>query len=331
MKHCLTLVSLLVLALAQACSPRSSYYDITGSAQGGRYVVRVNLAPDGNAAALSPEAVKVGIDSILTAVDNSVSGYNPQSLLSRFNAGENVVLDGIFRDILERSVEYFHLTEGALDVAAGPLFNIWGFGFTDDEMPSAEKVDSVRANCGMALALAGGPAVYNFNAVAQGYSCDLVASYLRSLGVKDMLINVGGEMFCDGLNQNGCPWSIGIDRPTDGNNASGKDIQAVFHTSGGPCGVVTSGNYRKFYVRDGRKYSHTVDPRTGYPVTHNLLSATIIAPNAADADAFATCCMVIGLEKAREFVLSHEGIEACLVYDDAGGMSVWTSPGFELD
>ena len=173
--------------------------------------------------------------------------------------------------------------------------------------------------------------VLNFNAIAQGYSCDKVASYLHGMGVKDMLVDIG-EIYCEGVNPAGKPWKIGIDRPVDGNNSPGADLDGVWESGGKSCGIVTSGNYRKFYVRDGRKYSHTIDPRTGWPVEHNLLSATIVAPNATDADAYATYCMVIGMEAAREFILSNAGrIEGYLIYsDETGEMQEWASPGFSI-
>ena len=171
----------------------------------------------------------------------------------------------------------------------------------------------------------------NFNAIAQGYSCDKVASYLHGMGVKDMLVDIG-EIYCEGVNPAGKPWKIGIDRPVDGNNSPGADLDGVWESGGKACGIVTSGNYRKFYVRDGRKYSHTIDPRTGWPVEHNLLSATIVAPNATDADAYATYCMVIGMEAAREFILSNAGrIEGYLIYSDENGeMQEWASSGFSI-
>jgi thiamine biosynthesis lipoprotein len=126
------------------------------------------------------------------------------------------------------------------------------------------------------------------------------------------------------------PWTIGIDSPVDGNNKPGEDLQAIFKVPSGPHGVVTSGNYRKFYVRDGRKYAHTVDPRTGYPVSHSLLSATILAPDATLADAYATYCMVIGLEHSKEFLSSCPDLEGCLIYDEDGQFKIWTSSGFSI-
>ena len=171
----------------------------------------------------------------------------------------------------------------------------------------------------------------NFNAIAQGYSCDLVAEYLHSAGICHMLVDIGGEIYCEGLNPAGQPWGIGLDRPEDGNNTPGQDLQGVFRAGPAPCGVVTSGNYRKFYVRDGKKYAHTIDPLTGYPVTHSLLSATVIASDATEADALATYCMVIGFEAAKAFILSRPDLEGCLVYDEDGMMKTWTSDGLVLE
>ncbi len=170
----------------------------------------------------------------------------------------------------------------------------------------------------------------NYNAIAQGYSCDVVARYLYSIGVKDMMVEIG-EIFCDGKNPQGKPWTLGIDRPVDGNNDPGAQMHGIFRVPEGPHGVVTSGNYRKFYMRDGKKYSHTIDPRTGYPVSHSLLSATIVAPDGMLADAYATYCMVIGLEASKEFISSSPEVEGCLIYDDGGIFSTWCSDGFSLE
>ena len=143
-----------------------------------------------------------------------------------------------------------------------------------------------------------------------------------------MMVDIG-EIYCDGVNPAGKRWTIGIDSPVDGNNQPGENLQAVFSVPDGPHGVVTSGNYRKFYVKDGKKYAHTVDPRTGYPVSHTLLSATILAPDATLADAYATYCMVIGLDEAKAFIESREDLEGCLVYDLDGEFVTWCSEGLE--
>ena len=138
-----------------------------------------------------------------------------------------------------------------------------------------------------------------------------------------MLVDIG-EIFCEGLNPAGRGWTIGVDNPVDGNDTPGADIRGVWESDGGACGIVTSGNYRKFYVRDGKKYAHTIDPRTGYPVTHGLLSATVVAPTAAEADALATACMVLGPEAARDLILSRPELEGYLITGDGS----WMSDGF---
>lgn len=308
------------IVFLNSCAARYGYVQITGYAQGGTYSVKADLGGTGK----TPEVVKAKIDSILSAVDISVSGYNKSSLLSRFNAGENVVKDSIFTELCELGDRYAALTDGAVDVWAAPLFDIWGFGFTRDSLPSAELIAEAKARCELHKKV-------NFNAIAQGYSSDIVAGYLRKIGVKNMLVDIGGEMYGQGVNPGGKSWTIGIDSPVDGNYEPGASIQDIYELPTTPCGIVTSGNYRKFYVKDGRKYAHTIDPRTGLPVTHNLLSATVISSdpsstrNATDADAFATYCMVIGLEQAQKFILSNPHLEAVLIYDENGQMKTWRS------
>lgn len=169
----------------------------------------------------------------------------------------------------------------------------------------------------------------NFNAIAQGYSSDAIASYLYRAGVKNMLVDIG-EIFCDGVNPSGVPWSIGVDKPVDGNETPGQMLQGIWTSGGKACGIVTSGNYRKYYVVDGKKYSHTIDPRTGYPVRDSLLSATIVSADAMSADAYATYCMVIGYEKAKSFISGKSGVEGYLIYSSGGEMRTWKSEGFAL-
>ena len=323
-------IYLIVLAaLCSAACNDTHYYRISGYAQGGTWQVKYR------GARLTPDRVQAGVDSLLREIDFTISGYNKASLLSRLNAGDSVVLNQRFLELYEHSYRMWEASQGAFDVASGPLFGIWGFGFTGDSLPSAKAVQDCLEDCGTGRLISPdgmrsllGEKItarqllrdkdeqalprLNFNAIAQGYSCDVVADYLHGLGVSDMLVDIG-EIYCCGLNPSGKGWSIGIDNPVDGNNTPGADIKDVWTSDGGSHGVVTSGNYRKFYVRDGKKYSHTIDPRTGYPVTHNLLSATVIAPSAWEADALATWFMVIGFEQARAYLDSHPEIQACLI------------------
>lgn len=375
-----TVAALLIVS----CSGRGRYVAFTGYAQGGTYSVKINTS----GVHVPREDIATAIDSILTLVDTTLSGYNKASQLSRFNAGETIVPNRLFSDIYSFSRDIWSETGGCVDVAAGPLFDIWGFGFSTDSLPSGDRVLETLAACGMSRlrpAIAPGvpadsrslvsssesslasspssgstlgqlsslspsesnaasspssgstldspldpaPALLNFNAIAQGYTCDLVAGYLRSIGVSDMLVDIG-EIYCAGLNPAGRDWTIGVDRPVDGNETPGADLDGIWLSGGRSCGIVTSGNYRKFYVRDGRKYAHTIDPRTGYPVEHSLLSATIVASTAAAADAYATYCMVIGFDEARAFIESRPDLEGYLIRDADGTMLEWASPGFTL-
>ncbi len=304
--------ALLAIAALVSGACTQEYVTLGGYAQGGIYSVKYNPA----GVKVSRAEAQQAVDGILEQIDTTLSGYNRKSLLSRRNAGERVELNDMFREIEEISEHYRELSGGAFDVAAGPLFDVWGFGFTADSLPSDEAISAAMERYRKREVL-------NFNAIAQGYSCDKVAAYLHSIGVKDMLVDIG-EIYCEGLNPKGQGWTIAIDTPSDGNNTPGASISGLWHSDGGAYGVVTSGNYRKFYIKDGKKYAHTIDPRTGRPVDHNLLSATVIAPTATEADALATYFMVIGFEKARSWVEDHPGIEACLISSDL----TWTSPGF---
>lgn len=334
------IAALLGLICACSCSD-NNYYKLRGYAQGGEYGITYK------GASIPPEKVKEGADSLLREIDLTLSGYNKGSLLSRLNRGEKVVITPMFARLYRESMQMWEQSGGAFDPASGALYDIWGFGFTSDSLPSQKKIESVLHQCGMGrlvdadtidswckegkevtaddlLKTPGGPAPeLNFNAIAQGFSCDLVYEYLKGLGVTDMLVDIG-EIRCCGLNPGGKGWSIGIDNPVDGNNTPGQDLRDVWNSNGRDCGIVTSGNYRKFYIKDGVKYSHTIDPRTGYPVTHSLLSATVVADNASEADALATYFMVIGDKEAQEYLSRRPELKACLISSDG----VWKSPGF---
>ena len=337
----------IVVSVLASCQHKAGYITISGYAQGGIYTVKINM--DGVCA--SPEEIRDGVDGLLTGIDRSLSGYNRNSLLSSFNEGKEIAPDQLFLDIYSRAYGIWEETGGVVDVASAPLFDIWGFGFRSGEFPDEDTVAKAMKQSGMhrlrrdiravmtpdghltgisLLSDGGEGPKLNYNAIAQGYSCDIVADYLHSIGVRDMMVDIG-EIFCDGKNPSGKPWSLGIDKPVDGNNELGAELQGIFRVPDGPHGVVTSGNYRKFYVKDGRKYAHTIDPRTGLPVSHNLLSATIVASDATTADAYATYCMVVGLEDAKAFIESRQDLEGCLIYDQGGEFRTWCSEGFELE
>ena len=325
-----TVLLLLTSSLLFFCSCEKSdpYVRIEGFAQGGTYHVICRAVPG-----VKEPALRAEIDSRLLAIDGSLSGYNKGSLLSRLNAGEDLPLDSLFVECFRRSKEIWTETGGAFDPSAAPLFDLWGFGFSNKGIVTQAAVDSIRAFIGMdRLSLEErGDGTHlmktdprmklNFNAIAQGYSCDVVARYLDSLGCENYLVDIGREIRCKGKNAAGTLWRIGLDRPEDGNYEEGRNLQAILEVT--DCGIVTSGNYRKFYVEDGQKYAHTIDPLTGRPVSHNLLSATIVAQDAATADAYATWMMVVGLDRARDILAARPDLDALLVYDRDGQMQTF--------
>lgn len=331
----LTLAALLLSAACQ--SGAGTYARIEGFAQGGTYHVICRL-PRG----CRQQAVADSIDNILAGIDRSLSGYNKGSLLSRINAGEDLPLDGHFIVTFNRSVEVWNESDGAFDPSAAPLFDLWGFGFEEKDAGDADAaIDSIKAFVGMDLfsieerddgphlVKADPRAKLNFNAIAQGYSCDTIARWLAARGCTDYLVEVGREIVCRGMSSRGGPWRVGLDKPIDGNMDEGKDLQEIIDVTGQ--GIVTSGNYRKFYIRDGQKYAHTIDPSTGRPVTHNLLSATVLAVDATAADAYATWFMVAGPEKAAAIAGSKPGIEAYLIYAQDDSMKVIHTDGIKLE
>lgn len=317
--------------LVSGCADSSSYRKIEGFAQGGTYHITYSTkTPAGDTIAVSEDSLGKRISEILKNIDYSFSGYNKSSLLSKVNEGENVELDDMFIELFETSKIISKETEGYFDISGAPLYDFWGFGFKDsdkmtemqDNVETQTIIDSLLDFVGMENVRIEGrrlvksdPRVkLNFNAIAQGYTCDKIAELLEDCGIGDYLVEVGGEIMCKGRNASGRLWRIGIDKPIDGNEKAGENIEEIINVT--DCGIVTSGNYRKFYIVNGRKYAHSIDPHTGYPVQHNLLSATIIAENATIADAYATYCMVVGKEKAIEFIKLHDGIRGYLICAD---------------
>ncbi|PKO99631.1 MAG: thiamine biosynthesis protein ApbE [Bacteroidetes bacterium HGW-Bacteroidetes-8] len=276
------------------------------------------------------------VEGILKNIDLSLSVYNKESLITKINNGEDLEVDSLFRNVFNRSYEIYKISGGLFDVSAAPLFNIWGFGFKNKMSITKERVDSAMQLTGMdKISIENSKVIrtisnitLNFNAIAQGYTADVIASEFEKLGIINYLIEVGGEIFCKGVNPKGKKWSVGIDRPVDGSMIQGEDLQDILLLSGG--GLATSGNYRKFYEEDGQKYSHTINPLTGYPAKENILSATVTAPDAMTADAYATWFMVAGVEKAIEIIESDPTIEGYLVYSQGEAVKVYKSTGIKI-
>ena len=265
------------------------------------------------------------IDSLLEEFDKTASIYDKNSIISRINNNEpGVEVNDIFKKIFNRSMEISVITDGMFDITVGPVVRAWGFGPDTVFNTTNVNIDSLLEFVGYnkvylidnKIAKSNPGVILDFNAIAQGYSVDLVSDFLQSRGINNYLVEIGGEVYCSGYKNGNTNWRIGIDKPVEGSQLAGKNIQAVVNLTNK--GLATSGNYRKFYYdEDSVKYSHTINPRTGKPVNHNLLSATVIADDCMTADAYATSFMVMGLEKSILFLTEHPELNALLIYSDS--------------
>ena len=280
----------------------------------------------------SEEDYQSQIEEELRRFDASLSPFNPTSIISRFNQNDtSVVADMWFSRVFNRSKEIWHDTEGAFDPTVSPLINAWGFGFKNGVPMTPEIVDSLWHLVGMERVELLGGRLYkddprmtlNFSAIAKGYAVDVVASFLRGKGVENYLVEIGGEVVARGKNERGEIWRVGIDTPDEGNVAGGESDAVVMLDD---AALATSGNYRNFRIVDGRRVAHTINPATGYPVQHSLLSATVLASDCMTADAYATAFMVLGTEESKKIVLDNPHIEACFIYQNKQGeREVWMS------
>jgi FAD:protein FMN transferase len=328
MKNRFVLPLLFCVTIINGCISRKPVLEsFTGFTQGTTYSIvyddRINVSPD---------TLKLRVEEILHQFDLSLSVYNDSSIISRINKNLDAVPDSFFLDVFNKSVLISQMTGGAFDITVGPLVKAWGFGPDEHKNFTDAKRDSLLQLVGMdKVSLVNGriekklPGVtLDVNAIAQGYSVDVVCRYFKSIGLKDFLVEIGGEVMAVG-SKGGAPWKIGIDRPEDNNLIPGQSLQAIIKVV--DLAVSTSGNYRKFYVENGIKYSHTIDPKTGYPAKNRLLSATIVAGNCTMADGIATACMVMGKDKAIDFINAHNELSAYFVFsDDEGNFKSWMSP-----
>lgn len=264
------------------------------------------------------------IDSTLKSVDNSLSPFNKHSVITAINENRDTLVDAQFTDVFNLAQIIAETTDGAFDITVAPLVNAWGFGFKQGITIDSITVDSLLQYVGYKsirltdnkVTKQNPQTMLDCSAIAKGYGCDRVARMLEYHGVKDYMVEIGGEVVAKGNNDKSKQWSIGISRPTDDKSGAINELQEILHISGKS--VATSGNYRNYRYEDGRKLSHTIDPRTGYPVTHTLLSATVIANDCATADAYATAFMVMGIDKAVEICKKKE-IDAYFIYSTPEG------------
>ena len=252
------------------------------------------------------------IEAELQQVDAEFSMFNKQSTVARINRGDDVQPGAMYQEVWQLAQQVTADTYGAFDVTVAPLVNAWGFGFKNRQLPTPAQVDSLMQIRNQ----------YDFSAIAKGYGCDVVARLLASKGIRNYMVEIGGEVAVGGVNPQGQPWNIGVTKPVDDTLSVQGELQTVLSLT--DCTLASSGNYRNFYYEGGRKYAHTIDPRSGYPVQHSLLSATVIADRCATADAYATSFMVLGLDSARMVLDRHPELKAYLIYTDAEGeLAVW--------
>lgn len=331
MRYLTLFLCFLILSCTQR-EPRLVVY--TGNAQGSTFQIRfMSTLPD-----KAVDEIKTDIGRQFEDIDNSMSTWVPTSLISQINeSGEWVEVDFYFLDVLERSLEIAEETNGDFDPTVGPLVRLWGFWFDEIRgQVSDEQVQETLDLVGYDKVEIDGNRVriplnstIDFNAIAQGYTVDMIADYLEFMGIERYMVEVGGEIIARGLNDKNEVWVIGVDKPQENIDV---DERFQFILKLENAALATSGNYRKFWVdaETGLKYSHTIDPQTGYPAKNNLLSASIIAPTAMDADAYATLCMVRGLEECKAFLASKPDLEGYLIYaDQASNWQEYITQGFK--
>lgn len=276
------------------------------------------------------------IEAELQKVDHSLSPFNKTSIISRVNRNEKVKVDEMFSEVFQLAEKISGDTDGAFDITVAPMVNAWGFGFKTGNPPTKQTIDSLRAIVGFnTVSLQDGYVIkknpktmLDCSAIAKGYGTDVVARFLKKKGVQNFMVEIGGEIVVNGNSEKLQPWRIGINKPTDDSLNTSQAIQDVVSVSN--IAMATSGNYRNFYYKNGKKYAHTIDPKTGYPVQHNILSATVFADDCATADAYATSFMVLGLDGAKKILEKHPELCAYLIYSDQKGSNqIWYSPSLQ--
>lgn len=272
----------------------------------------------------------------LQAVDQSLSMFNPNSTISQINSGKSNETDSLLRTIFHIAREVSQATDGAFDITVAPLVNAWGFGFKHGALPDSLQVDSLRQLIGWnRISLKDNKffredprMIIDLSAVAKGFGSDCVAQMFRKHGINNFMIEIGGEVVTSGVSPKAKAWRIGVNKPQEDSTSTSNELQTILQMNN--CAMATSGNYRNFYIDNGRKIAHTIDPKTGYPVQHSILSSTVIAPTCAIADAYATAFMVLGLEKSLQVLDKHPELMAYFIHTDKeGNYQVWKSPGIE--
>ena len=324
-----TLLYFFLFIALSFCTLAQKFIKINGFTQGTTYSLTFG--------ADNSSFFQKGIDSILSQIDQTFSSYNKNSILNKININQqDVVLNEDFIDLFKISERISKKSFGAFDITVGPLVRAWGFGADNIIRIDTTKIDSFLKITGYKkVAFKKGRVVkenanikLDFNGIAQGYSVDLLAEFLEKYKVKNYMVEIGGEVRTKGNNERGEMWLIGIDKPTDDPSTGVHELQTIVKISGKA--ISTSGNYRRFYIKDGKRYAHTINPSTGYPVNNGVLSVSVIADDCTSSDAYDTAFMVLGLKKSLELIKKLKNVEAYFIYTDENGkIQVAFSEGFK--
>lgn len=306
----------------------TNYFQIQGAAEGTSYNIVFEVE--------NGYGIQDRVDELIADFESSLSVYDAGSIISKVNRNEDVEVDSYFKAVFNRAKEISEQTGGLFDISAEPIFKEWGFSFQKQTTANPSLIEDLLQYTGMdKVWLAGDKVVkahpklkLNANAIAKGYSADLVANLLDDENIENYLVEIGGEIRTKGISPRGGAWAIGVDRPTDTNLIPGQDVQVVLNLSNKA--LATSGNYRQFYIKDGKRISHTINPKTGYPVDHTLLSVTVVADDAISADAYATAFLVAGIDDALDLLDSIEDeVDVLFICDDDGEFKVHYTGGLE--
>lgn len=326
MKYVIIIFTLLISCVDS--NPKKKIITNLGNTQGTTYSIKY----------VSSQGINYqnDIDSILKAVDLSLSTYIKESIISKINRNENVKIDSMFKRVFEMALKIANETNGSFDPTIAPLVNFWGFGFEEISNKNQNKLANLMQSVGYKkISIKDGHIIkenantqIDFNALAQGFTVDLVGEHLQKLGITNYLIEIGGELKCSGLNTDKKPWRIGIDKPSE--EIQKERYQAIIEVSNKS--IASSGNYRHYKVdqKTGMKYGHTINPKTGLPLQTNLLGVTIMTKSCMEADALATAFMVMGIETSKQYLDNHPEIDALFIYSDSGGKWLhYQTEGFE--
>ena len=318
--------ALLIWGIKDEEQPRKEYFHNEGKVFGTYYNIRYEAEND----------LQDSITAALEAFDNSLSLFNPHSVLSAINANRDTTTDVAFETMWTEAERVYALSDGAFDITVAPLVKAFGFGKKSDQYSviSSHTVDSLREFVGFDKVklfnhkvIKSDPRIQlDGGAVAKGQACDMIAAVLRAHECGNYLVDIGGEVVAHGVNDKGEPWRIGITKPNINNEGAQEELQEIIPVT--DLCMATSGNYRNYYYAGEERRSHTIDPRTGYPVQHSLLSATVVASSCMRADALATACMVLGADDALEMI-NRAGDAACyFIVAQNDSLVVQTSPNW---